>query len=320
MNQVETKTDDESVVKTDSKEEKYIYSDDDDLLRRAFELVINERRASTSYLQRRLNISYNEASNILFELENRGVVSKPAVVGGQKREILLPKDGIFEDHMVGNNENREVFDSNTDTNYLFPHKNLLKTISYEKIEESPIEIDSYKQKIAKIFLGFNISIEFVRVDIGMQMIRFVIKLPSGTNINEFIDIQQGLDIGLGTKKIRYLFPIPTESYIGIEVPRKISDKVSLYSLISSSIWEKQKDNIPILLGMNIYQECSILDLEQARHIFILGENIEEISTFLDMVMLSLLLKFRPDELKLLLIDMNKITLSKYSTIPHRHTV
>lgn len=69
MDQVETKADDECMIQTDSQAKKYIYSDDNDILRKAFELIINERRASTSYLQRRLNISYNEASNILFELD-----------------------------------------------------------------------------------------------------------------------------------------------------------------------------------------------------------------------------------------------------------
>ena len=200
--------------------------------------------------------------------------------------------------------------------YHLPSPTLLDRHSSETCEQDENYLREASLEIEKTLDSFGISGYVSAITVGPRITRFEIALNPGVRADKFSKIETNFALALKTQSIRLVIPIPGKNAVGIEVPNKIFSTVYLRSLLESSAWRETNAAIPILLGRDIEDKVTLLDLVKAPHLLIAGTNGSGKSVCLNSIILSLLFRFSPDELKFIMVDPNVVELENYRPIPH----
>ncbi|MFH2084089.1 MAG: DNA translocase FtsK 4TM domain-containing protein, partial [Candidatus Omnitrophota bacterium] len=194
--------------------------------------------------------------------------------------------------------------------YLLPGTNtLLKSPRQEK--ESPDV-----KPLEEAFASFGISAEVRDIVIGPGVIRYELSVPPGQKISAIQSLSNDIAMQLRAESIRILAPIPGKAAVGIEVPRKNREKISLRELLESESFTMSGAKLPVILGKNVVGDSVVADLSTMPHLLIGGATGSGKSVTIHNLILSLLYKYSPYELKLILIDAKMVELTVYNDIPH----
>ncbi|MCJ8332557.1 MAG: DNA translocase FtsK, partial [Lentisphaeria bacterium] len=145
---------------------------------------------------------------------------------------------------------------------------------------------------------------------------FEVKPAPGVKIEKIANLQNNIKMNLKAESLRILAPIPGKDTVGIEVPNTTSSAVSYKEMLQTPTWRNSDALIPICLGKDIQGKPQILDLAAAPHLLIAGQTGSGKSVCMNTLILSLLYKFRPDQLKMILVDPKKVEFKGYDTLPH----
>lgn len=178
------------------------------------------------------------------------------------------------------------------------------------------EVEKTMRKLQETLDNFGIDAEVIGNIIGPQVTLFEISTAAGVNIDRFSHIQNNICMALEAVSIRMLLPIPGRNLVGIEVPNPIRTNVTAYELLSDRQWKESKMALPLLLGKNISGETILLDLARAPHLMIAGATGSGKSVCMNLLITSMLFKFKPEELKLIMADPKVVEFQPYSTLPH----
>lgn len=184
---------------------------------------------------------------------------------------------------------------------------------------SAAEIESRIQTIQRTLDDFEIDADVVNAIPGPQITLFEVQMGIGVRPEELGKIESTLLMNLKVKTIRLLLPIPGRNCAGIEVPNQTPIVVTAYELFSSPQWQNNRMDIPLVLGKNISGEPIIIDLAELPHLLVAGSTGSGKSVTMNLMILSMLLHFRPDELKLIMFDPKFVEFAPYSMIPHMLT-
>jgi len=205
---------------------------------------------------------------------------------------------------------REVDESAERREYLLPGTNtLLKSPRQEK--ESPDV-----KPLEEAFASFGISAEVSDIVIGPGVIRYELSVPPGQKIAAIQSLSNDIAMQLRAKSIRILAPIPGKAAVGIEVPRKNREKISLREVLESESFSMSGAKLPVVLGKNVEGDSVVADLSTMPHLLIGGATGSGKSVTIHNLILSLLYKYSPYDLKLILIDAKMVELTVYNDIPH----
>ncbi|NLZ64344.1 MAG: hypothetical protein GX902_11115 [Lentisphaerae bacterium] len=178
------------------------------------------------------------------------------------------------------------------------------------------EIERNMKALQATLDNFNIDAEVVSYVVGPQVTLFEIATAPGVNIDRIGHLQNNISMALEATSIRLLLPIPGRNLVGIEVPNVRRTNVLAYELLSDPQWQENKMQIPLLLGKNISGKVILLDLAKAPHLLIAGATGSGKSVCMNLLITSMLYKFRPDELKLIMADPKVVEFLPYKTLPH----
>ena len=210
-------------------------------------------------------------------------------------------------------------DNNTKTvgkEYHLPSPTLLDRHSDETREQDENYLREASLEIEKTLESFGIAGYVSAITVGPRVTRFEIALNPGVRADKFSKIETNFALALKTQSIRLVIPIPGKNAVGIEVPNKVSNTVYLRSLLESSAWRETTASIPILLGRDIENKPAMLDLAKAPHLLIAGTNGSGKSVCLNSIILSLLFRFSPDELRLVMMGSVSADLEMCRPLPH----
>ena len=200
--------------------------------------------------------------------------------------------------------------------YHFPSPALLDRHSSENCEQDENYLREASLEIEKTLDSFGISGYVSAITVGPRVTRFEIALNQGVRTDKISKIETNFALALRTQSIRLVIPIPGRNAVGIEAPNKVSNTVYLRFLLESSAWRETAASIPILLGRDIEGKAALIDLVKAPHLLIAGTNGSGKSVCLNSIILSLLFRFSPDELKFIMVDPKVVELENYRPIPH----
>ncbi|MEA2081503.1 MAG: DNA translocase FtsK [Elusimicrobiota bacterium] len=186
---------------------------------------------------------------------------------------------------------------------------LLKSPRQEK--ESP---DT--KPLEEAFASFGISAEVTDVVIGPGVIRYELSVPPGQKISAIQSLSNDIAMQLRAESIRILAPIPGKAAVGIEVPREKREKINLRELLESESFAVSAAKLPVVLGKNVVGESVVADLATMPHLLIGGATGSGKSVTIHNLILSLLYKYSPHDMKLILIDAKMVELTVYNDIPH----
>ena len=177
-------------------------------------------------------------------------------------------------------------------------------------------IELAKSKIQQTLENFSIPGRVSGHVSGPRVTRYEITLEPGVNVKRVEQIQDNIRMDLAAQSIRVLAPIPGRSVVGIEVSNSKPEAVFMRSIMESDEWLNTKAEIPLALGKNVSGKPVILDLAKAPHMLVAGATGTGKSVCSNSIIASLLFRFRPDELRLIMVDPKIVEFEAYKTLPH----
>ncbi len=198
--------------------------------------------------------------------------------------------------------------------YEYPVLPLLDNYEDQKVEIDRSELESNKDQIIETLLNYKIEIVKIRATIGPTVTLYEIVPAPGVRISRIKNLEDDIALSLAALGIRIIAPIPGRGTIGIEVPNKTKQMVSLREMLASDRFRKTDMDLPIALGKSISNEPIVVDLAKMPHLLIAGATGQGKSVGINTILCSLLYKKHPSQLKLVLIDPKKVELSPYAKI------
>lgn len=198
--------------------------------------------------------------------------------------------------------------------YQHPPLDLLETHGSEKIIQDPAELDNNKNQIIATLRNYSIEIQKISATVGPTVTLYEIVPAAGVRISRIKNLEDDIALSLAALGIRIIAPIPGKGTIGIEVPNAKKTIVSMKSLLASDKFQNNNFSLPIALGKKIDNENFIVDLASMPHLLMAGATGQGKSVGLNAILVSLLYKKHPSQLKFVLVDPKKVELSVYSTI------
>jgi S-DNA-T family DNA segregation ATPase FtsK/SpoIIIE len=178
------------------------------------------------------------------------------------------------------------------------------------------EIERNKAILQGTLDNFKIEATVLNTVSGPQVTLFEISPAPGVHVNRISNLENNIRMDLQAPSVRILAPIPGKNLVGIEVPNQIRTVVTVRNLMQNKLWEMAKEQIPLLLGKNISGRTIILDLARAPHLLIAGATGSGKSVCMNLLITSMLYRFRPDELKLIMVDPKVVEFQVYHDLPH----
>ncbi len=198
--------------------------------------------------------------------------------------------------------------------YQYPTLELLEDRSGGKISVTREELEANKDKIVNTLGNYKIGISSIKATIGPTVTLYEIVPEAGIKISKIKNLEDDIALGLAALGIRIIAPIPGKGTIGIEVPNKNREMVSIRSVISTEKFAKSEMDLPIVLGKTISNEVFMIDLAKMPHVLMAGATGQGKSVGINVLLTSLLYKKHPSQLKFVLVDPKKVELSIYTTI------
>jgi DNA segregation ATPase FtsK/SpoIIIE, S-DNA-T family len=198
--------------------------------------------------------------------------------------------------------------------YKYPKLDLLETYGNEKIVQDPAELEANKNQIINTLKNYDISIQKISATIGPTVTLYEIVPAAGVRISRIKNLEDDIALSLAALGIRIIAPIPGRGTIGIEVPNIKKTIVSMKALLSSEKFTHSNFNLPIAIGKRIDNENFIVDLTTMPHLLMAGATGQGKSVGVNAILVSLLYKKHPSQLKFVLVDPKKVELSIYRHI------
>ena len=198
--------------------------------------------------------------------------------------------------------------------YKYPTLDLLANHGSDKIVQDADELENNKNQIINTLKNYDIQIQKIYATVGPTVTLYEIIPAAGVRISRIKNLEDDIALSLAALGIRIIAPIPGKGTIGIEVPNAKKNIVSMKSLLSSEKFQNNNFSLPIAIGKKIDNENFIVDLASMPHLLMAGATGQGKSVGLNAILVSLLYKKHPSQLKFVLVDPKKVELSIYKTI------
>lgn len=232
---------------------------------------------------------------------------------GMSINTKLPIRGTIGKAKKADDKEVEVLTVNKDKGWKYPPLDLLESMT------TKADAGNVKESagiIQETLANFGIEVKMGDVNIGPTVTQYTLKPSSGVKLNKITTLDRDLSLALAAHPIRIEAPIPGKSQVGIEVPNKKIATVRLRDILSSKDIDDHKSNLSFVLGRDVSGDITIANLAQMPHILIAGATGAGKSVMINSLILSLLYRNSPSELKFIMVDQKRVELTPYNSIPH----
>ena len=296
-------------------------------------LKSNRKKASNDFIKEKeettidiknkevINVSNPVSENIQNNTENTEKLIKnnksetkiDVDIVDTKNEKILSEDDI-------ENKLKELgdFDPTLElSQYKMPAMNLLKDYGASKIEIDRSELEKNKNKIVETLGHYKIGISSISATVGPTITLYEIVPDAGVRISKIKNLEDDISLSLAAEGIRIIAPIPGRGTIGIEVPNANKNTVSMLEVLQSDNFQNSDMELPIAFGKTISNETFVIDLAKMPHLLMAGATGQGKSVGLNAMLVSLLYKKHPSQIKFVLVDPKKVELTLFNKI-ERH--
>ena len=234
-------------------------------------------------------------------------------------ETLEKEELLTEDEINEKVKEFGEYDPTLDlSDYQFPRIDLLNQYDAgQKQTVDPVILEENKDNIVNTLKNYKIEIDSIKATIGPTITLYEIVPAPGVRISKIKNLEDDIALSLAALGIRIIAPIPGKGTIGIEVPNPSPDIVSMHTAISSKAFQEAKMELPLALGKTITNETFTIDLAKMPHLLMAGATGQGKSVGLNAILVSLLYRKHPSELKLILVDPKKVELTLFNKV-YRH--
>jgi len=225
----------------------------------------------------------------------------------------IPINKPTENNNINNDSSKEVV---VNKNYRLPPLSLLKTGKNVNNKDNELYAKEAIAKLEEILAIFEITGKVVQVNIGPSVTQYELELKTGTKVSKLLSIQKEMALALAAKEVRIQAPIPGKSTIGIELPNKVNSSVSFKEILSCIPPVDGKNVLAVGLGKDIMGKVKWTEINTTPHLLVAGATGSGKSVCMNCIIASILMRARPDEVKLVMVDPKKVELTMYNGIPH----
>lgn len=202
--------------------------------------------------------------------------------------------------------------------YIFPSTDLLTpgTASGKGREELARSMQETADKLKRTLQDFGVGVTITNISRGPSVTRYELQPEQGVKVSKIVNLADDIKLNLAAEDIRIEAPIPGKAAIGIEVPNKEKQMVAFRDLLESDEFTKAKSKTIFAAGKDIAGKTVVADIEKMPHLLIAGQTGSGKSVCINTIIMSILYKARPSEVKLIMIDPKVVELSVYNGIPH----
>ncbi len=200
--------------------------------------------------------------------------------------------------------------------YVFPPLNLLKRGNGDKNSTDKGELRSTAMKLQQTLANFGVKVTVTDANCGPSVTRYELQPEQGVKVSKIVSLADDIKLNLAASDIRIEAPIPGKAAVGIEVPNKTNSMVMLGDLFSGPEFKKHGSPIAFAAGKDIGGQTVIADIAKMPHLLIAGATGSGKSVCINTIIMSILYKAKPEDVKLIMIDPKVVELSVYNGIPH----
>lgn len=200
--------------------------------------------------------------------------------------------------------------------YVFPPVSLLAAGNGKKAGNTERELKETAGKLQQVLATFGVNVTVTNISCGPSVTRYEIQPEMGVKVSKIVGLADDIKLNLAAADIRIEAPIPGKAAVGIEVPNRENVTVAFRELIESQDFRDSKSKISFAVGKDISGKVQVTDIGKMPHLLIAGATGSGKSVCINTIIMSILYKAKPDEVKLLMIDPKVVELSVYNGIPH----
>ena len=200
--------------------------------------------------------------------------------------------------------------------YKYPTLNLLKKGSGKSQGDSDAHLRKTAQKLQEVLHNFGVNVTILNVSCGPTVTRYELQPEMGVKVSKIVGLADDIKLNLATPDIRIEAPIPGKAAVGIEVPNKENSTVMLRDLLQSEEFQHAGSRLSFAVGKDIAGKTVVTDIAKMPHLLIAGATGSGKSVCINTLIVSILYKAKPEEVKLIMIDPKVVELSVYNGIPH----
>ena len=199
--------------------------------------------------------------------------------------------------------------------YVLPPVTMMSKVPELKSDNTE-QLKRASEVLQQTLESFKVDGQVTSIISGPRIIRFEISLAPGVKVEKVANIANNIAMELEAESIRILAPIPGRNAVGVEAPNPTPSAVFLRSVMESPQWRESKVEVPIVLGKDVTGKAVVMDLAKAPHLLIAGSTGSGKSVCMNTLIMSLLMRFRPEELRLIMVDPKVVEMAMYNRLPH----
>lgn len=214
------------------------------------------------------------------------------------------------------NESNVVEEEPINGEYHLPPISLLNVSKKVNTKANEENINSNAKLLEQVLSDFDIYGKVVAAHVGPTITEYEIEIKSGTKVSKILSLSKEIALALAAKDVRIQAPIPGKSTIGIDIPNKVTTPVSLREVLQAAPKDKEDSKLLAVLGKDIMGNPRFMEVNKTPHLLIAGATGSGKSVCVNSIITSILMRAKPDEVKLVMVDPKKVELSMYNGAPH----
>jgi S-DNA-T family DNA segregation ATPase FtsK/SpoIIIE len=274
---------------------------------------VNKKIKILDFMKDAEEVSQESISEISSDIQIDSILQKNVQNHARKKENL---DNDVKD-VVNKEIQEQISEQKEIKEYKHPNLKLLKLNANTKLNSSDKkELIENANKLEEILSNFGVDAKVTQVTKGPSVTRFELQPSPGVKVSKIVNLSDDIALGLAASGIRIEAPIPGKAAVGIEVPNGKQTPVFLREVLENDEFINSKKKLAFALGKDISGKCVVGDLSKMPHTLIAGATGSGKSVCINSLIISLLYKYNPDEVKLLMVDPKVVELNVYNGIPH----
>lgn len=209
-----------------------------------------------------------------------------------------------------------LLDAIDNIGYIYPPISLLSKGKKGNEKENTDLIKINIPILEQVFHDFSIEAKVVAANVGPSVTQYEMEVRAGTKVSKILSINREIALALGAKDVRIQAPIPGKKTIGVEIPNKSISMVTVREIMEKIPKEKENSKLLVTLGKSIMGSPVFCEINKTPHLLVAGSTGSGKSVCINSIIVSILMRTKPDEVKLVLVDPKKVELSMYNGVPH----
>jgi len=253
----------------------------------------------------------SSADEIVSE-ENKKIVTKEELKNYSiKEEVKEEVETIELEEIKGTDSSYNVIKE-----YYLPPINILSKVAVNNTKENQEAVKSTVKILQEVFKDFSIDGRVVAVNIGPAVTQYEMEIKAGTKLSRIVSLDKEIALALAAKSVNIQAPIPGKRTIGVEIPNKKISMVGVREILETVPNNLTDSKLLVTLGKDIMGKATYCEINKTPHLLVAGSTGSGKSVCINSMLVSILMRTKPDEVKLMLVDPKKVELSMYNGVPH----